>query len=88
MAVAVVDVRVDSSAAVRNLQQLDQASKNSQASISALTGKVAGLAASLAAGFALSRIVSDVKELDRNIRRLGTVGVDVAKINPDRKSVV
>jgi len=82
VAVAVVDVRVDSSAAVRNLQQLDQASKNSQASISALTGKVAGLAASLAAGFALSRIVSDVKDLDRNIRRLGTVGVDVAKINP------
>lgn len=82
MAVAVVDVRVESSAAVRNLRQLDQASKNSEASISALTGKVAGLAASLAAGFALSRIVSDVKELDRNIRRLGTVGVDVAKINP------
>ena len=82
MAVAVVDVRVDSSSAVRNLQQLDAASKRSQSAITGLSGKVLGLGAALAGGFALQKIIQDVTELDRNIRRLGTVGMDVGKISP------
>lgn len=82
MAVAVVDVRVDSSSAVRNLQQLDAASKRSQSAIAGLSGKVLGLGAALAGGFALQKIIQDVTELDRNIRRLGTVGMDVGKISP------
>jgi hypothetical protein len=36
----------------------------------------------LGVGFALSKVISDVKELDTNLRRLGTVGVNVEKINP------
>jgi TP901 family phage tail tape measure protein len=82
VAVAVVDVRVDSSSAVRNLQQLDAASKRSQSAIAGLSGKVLGLGAALAGGFALQKIIQDVTELDRNIRRLGTVGMDVGKISP------
>jgi TP901 family phage tail tape measure protein len=82
VAVAVVDIRVDSSAAVNNLRRLDQASKNSQNALDALARKAAGLGAALVGGFAIDRVIRDVTELDRNIRRLGTVGVDVAKISP------
>jgi len=69
-------------AAAAGIQKQAAAARGASGAIGSLTNKVAGLAASLAAGFTLSRIVSDVKELDRNIRRLGTVGVDVQKINP------
>lgn len=81
MAVAIVDVRVDSSAAVSNLKRLDQASKNSQGSLDALARKATGLGAALAGGFAVDRIIRDVTELDRNLRRLGTVGGDVAALD-------
>jgi TP901 family phage tail tape measure protein len=82
VAVANVDVRVDSSSAVRNLQQLDTASRRSQVAIDGLTSRVMGLGAALAGGIAIQRVIRDATELDRNIRRLGTVGMDVAKINP------
>ena len=82
MAVANVDVRVDSSSAVRNLQQLDTASRRSQVAIDGLTSRVMGLGAALAGGIAIQRVIRDATELDRNIRRLGTVGMDVAKISP------
>ena len=82
MAVSVVDIQVNSQGAVRNLRQLDAASKNTESALSKLDGVFGSLAASFAAGFAINKIISDVKELDTNIRRLGTVGVDVQKINP------
>ena len=82
MAVSVVDIQVNSQGAVRNLRQLDAASKNTESALNKLDGVFGSLAASFAAGFAINKIISDVKELDTNIRRLGTVGVDVQKINP------
>ena len=82
MAVAVVDIQVNSRGAVRNLDQVGAASKNAESALSKLDGVFGSLAASFAAGFAINKIISDVKELDTNIRRLGTVGVDVQKINP------
>lgn len=82
MAVATVDIQVNSQGAVRNLNQVGVASKGAENALKRLDGVVGSLAASFAAGFAINRIISDVKELDTNIRRLGTVGVNVAKINP------
>jgi TP901 family phage tail tape measure protein len=82
VAVATVDIQVNSQGAVRSLNQVGVASKNTQSALQKLDGVVGSLAASFAAGFAINRIISDVKELDTNIRRLGTVGVNVAKINP------
>ena len=82
MAVATVDIQINSQGAVRNLNQVGVASKSAENALQRLDGVVGSLAASFAAGFAINRIISDVKELDTNIRRLGTVGVNVAKINP------
>jgi TP901 family phage tail tape measure protein len=82
VAVATVDIQINSQGAVRNLNQVGVASKSTQSALQKLDGVVGSLAASFAAGFAINRIISDVKELDTNIRRLGTVGVNVAKINP------
>jgi TP901 family phage tail tape measure protein len=82
VAVATVDIQINSQGAVRSLNQVDVASKSTQSALQKLDGVVGSLAASFAAGFAINRIISDVKELDTNIRRLGTVGVNVAKINP------
>ena len=82
MAVATVDIQINSQGAVRNLNQVGVASKGAENALKRLDGVVGSLAASFAAGFAINRIISDVKELDTNIRRLGTVGVNVAKINP------
>jgi TP901 family phage tail tape measure protein len=82
VAVATVDIQINSQGAVRNLNQVGVASKGAENALQRLDGVVGSLAASFAAGFAINRIISDVKELDTNIRRLGTVGVNVAKINP------
>jgi TP901 family phage tail tape measure protein len=82
MAVAVVDVRVDSSSAINNLRRLDQASQSSQRALDGLARQAAGIGAALIGGLAIDRIIRDVSVLDRNIRRLGTVGMDVAKISP------
>jgi len=82
VAVATVDIQINSQGAVRNLNQVGVASKGAENALKRLDGVVGSLAASFAAGFAINRIISDVKELDTNIRRLGTVGVNVAKINP------
>ena len=82
MAVATVDIQINSQGAVRNLNQVGVASKSAESALQRLDGVVGSLAASFAAGFAINKIISDVRELDTNIRRLGTVGVNVAKINP------
>jgi TP901 family phage tail tape measure protein len=81
VAVSVVDIQVNSQGAVRNLRQLDAASKNTESALSKLDGVFGSLAASFAAGFAINKIISDVKELDTNIRRLGTVGGNVAALD-------
>jgi TP901 family phage tail tape measure protein len=82
VAVATVDIQVNSQGAVRSLNRVGVASKGAESALQRLDGVVGSLAASFAAGFAINKIIGDVKELDTNIRRLGTVGVNVAKINP------
>ena len=82
MAVANVDVRVNTSDAVNSLRRLDQASKGSQSALDGLARQAAGIGLALVGGFAIDRVIRDVTALERNIRRLGTVGMDVAKISP------
>jgi len=82
VAVSVLDIQVNSQGAVRSLNQVGAASNAAESAFRKLDGVFGSLAASFAAGFAINKIISDVKELDTNIRRLGTVGVDVQKINP------
>jgi TP901 family phage tail tape measure protein len=83
VAVAVVDIRVDSTTAVNNLRRIDQASRRSQDALDALTRSAAGLAAAFAGGFAIDRVIRDATELDRNLRRLGTVGGDVKALDKE-----
>jgi len=82
VAVANVDVRVNTSDAVNSLRRLDQASKGSQSALDGLARQAAGIGLALVGGFAIDRVIRDVTALERNIRRLGTVGMDVAKISP------
>lgn len=71
MAVATVDIQVNSQGAVRNLNQVGVASKGAENALKRLDGVVGSLAASFAAGFAINRIISDVKELDTISDALG-----------------
>ena len=72
--VANVAINVDSRNAVAQLQRFENATKSAAAGVT-------GLVASLGAGFALTKVIADVKELDTNLRRLGTVGGNVAALN-------
>ena len=80
--VANVAINVDSSNAVSKLRQVQTQSQQTERAVEGLSRAFGGLAAAFGAGFALTRVIADVKELDTNLRRLGTVGVDVAKISP------
>ena len=82
MAVSNVELRVDSRQAIRSLQDVNRASKGTEDAFDSLARKAAGLGAALVGGFAIDRVIRDVTELDRNLRRLGTVGVNVGKISP------
>jgi TP901 family phage tail tape measure protein len=81
MAVSNVELRVDARNAVNGLRQVNRATDQLDNAISGLQRSLGGLAASFAGGFALSKIISDVKELDTNIRRLGTAGGDVSALD-------
>ena len=80
--VANVAINVDSSNAVSKLRQVQTQSQQAERAVEGLSRAFGGLAAAFGAGFALTKVIADVKELDTNLRRLGTVGVDVAKISP------
>jgi TP901 family phage tail tape measure protein len=80
--VANVAINVDSSNAVSKLRQVQTQSQQTERAVEGLSRAFGGLAAAFGAGFALTKVIADVKELDTNLRRLGTVGVDVAKISP------
>ena len=81
MAVSNVELRVDARQALNSLQQVNRATGQLDGAVNQLQRSFAGLAASFAGGFALSKIISDVKELDTNIRRLGTAGGDVSALD-------
>jgi TP901 family phage tail tape measure protein len=72
--VANVAINVDSRNAVAQLQRFENATKSAAAGVTRLV-------ASLGAGFALTKVIADVKELDTNLRRLGTVGGNVAALD-------
>ena len=76
--VANVAINVDSSGAVSKLRQVQTQAQATEKAFGALQSAIGALGV----GFALTKVIADVKELDTNLRRLGTVGVDVAKISP------
>jgi uncharacterized membrane protein YidH (DUF202 family) len=71
--VANVAINVDSRNAVSNLRQVQTQAGATERAFGALQSAIGALGA----GFALTKVIADVKELDTNLRRLGTVGVDV-----------
>jgi TP901 family phage tail tape measure protein len=75
--VANVAINVDSRNAVNQLRQVETRAKATEQAFSALQQAVAAFGA----GFALSKVIADVKELDTNLRRLGTVGGDVQALD-------
>jgi TP901 family phage tail tape measure protein len=81
MPVSNVELRVDSRQAVTALQQVNRASGQLDNAIGQLQRALGGLTASFAGGFAISKIIQDFAELDKNIRRLGTAGGDVKALD-------
>ena len=76
--VANVAINVDSTGAVSKLRQVQTQAQSTEKAFGALQSAIGALGV----GFALTKVIADVKELDTNLRRLGTVGVDVTKISP------
>jgi TP901 family phage tail tape measure protein len=76
--VANVAINVDSSGAVSKLRQVQTQAQQTERAFGALQSAIGALGV----GFALTKVIADVKELDTNLRRLGTAGVDVGKISP------
>ena len=73
MAVAVVDVQVNSQGAVRNLRQVNAASKAATASIGTLRNAVAGLAAGFGAIQAAKFVFAKTAELESQTRSIQTL---------------
>ena len=73
MAVAVVDVQVNSQGAVRNLQQVNNASKSVTAGINTLRNAVTGLAASFGAIQAAKFVFAKTAELESQTRSIQTL---------------
>ena len=79
--VANVAINVDSRGAVSKLRQVQTQSQQTERAVEGLSRAFGGLAAAFGAGFALTKVIADVKELDTNLRRLGTVGGNVAALD-------
>jgi TP901 family phage tail tape measure protein len=75
--VANVAINVDSRGAVGKLRDVQNQAQATERAFGALQQAVAAFGA----GFALSKVIADVKELDTNLRRLSTVGGDVAALD-------
>lgn len=73
MAVATVDIQVNSQGAVRNLNQVAAASKATQTAISGLRGGVAGLVGAFTAAQAIKFIFTKTAELETQTRSLQTL---------------
>jgi len=77
--VANVAINVDSRGAVNQLKQVETRAQATERAFGALQQA----AAAFGAGFALSKVIADVRELDTNLRRLGTVGGDVKALDKE-----
>jgi len=75
--VANVAINVDNRGATQKLREVQVGAQATEKAFNALTSA----AAAFGAGFALTKVIQDVKELDTNLRRLGTVGGDVAALD-------
>jgi len=75
--VANVAINVDSRNAVNQLRQVETRAAATEKAFGALQRA----AAAFGAGFALTKVIADVKELDTNLRRLATVGGDVQALD-------
>jgi tape measure domain-containing protein len=73
VAVATVDIQVNSQGAVRNLNQVATASKATQAAISGLKGTVGGLVGAFTAAQAIKFIFTKTAELETQTRSLQTL---------------
>jgi tape measure domain-containing protein len=73
VAVATVDIQVNSQGAVRNLNQVAAASKATQAAIGGLRGGVAGLVGAFTAAQAIKFIFTKTAELETQTRSLQTL---------------
>jgi TP901 family phage tail tape measure protein len=75
--VANVAINVDSRGAVNKLRQVQTQAQSTEKAFGALQSAIGALGV----GFALTKVIADVKELDTNLRRLGTVGGNVAALD-------
>jgi TP901 family phage tail tape measure protein len=75
--VANVAINVDSRNAVAKLRQVQSQAQATEKAFGALQSAIGALGV----GFALTKVIADVKELDTNLRRLGTVGGDVKALD-------
>jgi TP901 family phage tail tape measure protein len=75
--VANVAINVDSRNAVSKLRQVQTQAQATEKAFGALQSAIGALGV----GFALTKVIADVKELDTNLRRLGTVGGDVKALD-------
>jgi TP901 family phage tail tape measure protein len=75
--VANVAINVDSRNAVNKLRQVQTQAQSTEKAFGALQSAIGALGV----GFALTKVIADVKELDTNLRRLGTVGGNVAALD-------
>jgi TP901 family phage tail tape measure protein len=75
--VANVAINVDSRGAVSKLRQVQTQAQSTEKAFGALQSAIGALGV----GFALTKVIADVKELDTNLRRLGTVGGNVAALD-------
>jgi tape measure domain-containing protein len=73
VAVATVDIQVNSQGAVRNLNQVAAASKATQAAIGGLRGGVAGLVGAFTAAQAIKFVFTKTAELETQTRSLQTL---------------
>jgi tape measure domain-containing protein len=73
VAVATVDIQVNSQGAVRNLNQVGAASKATQAAISGLKGTVGGLVGAFTAAQAIKFVFTKTAELETQTRSLQTL---------------
>jgi TP901 family phage tail tape measure protein len=67
--------------AAAGIRNQGNAAQQASGQFNLLKNAFSGLAAAFGVGFALTKVIADVTELDTNLRRLGTVGGNVAALD-------